>query len=209
MSYMKWQIPQWFLFKGAGGKTGRTCQGASECMPAFPLSHACIVRDLTLIVTIDRRVRLTSPWLAWAIGMSVCPSPKGDGIGLISFLADGVLSLQRQASFQDGFSISPLGETGEGFVRWSQLGLLTIVIIKFPFFWSVPMWPHHFDFRLRPPLSAAPDCEDWSAWRLDLSPRPSQMGRGLCRLMMVLNFQVNDLFQEALASPPWGTCTQA
>ena len=29
-----------------------------ECMPAFPLSHACIVMDLTPIVTIDRRVRL-------------------------------------------------------------------------------------------------------------------------------------------------------
>jgi hypothetical protein len=36
---------------------------------------------------------------------------------------------------------------------------------------------------------------------LDLSPRPSQVGRGLCQLMRVLNFQVNDLFQEALASP--------
>ena len=29
-----------------------------ESMPAFPLSHACIVMDLTPIVTIDRRVRL-------------------------------------------------------------------------------------------------------------------------------------------------------
>ena len=29
-----------------------------ECVPAIPLSHACIVTDLTPIVTIDRRVRL-------------------------------------------------------------------------------------------------------------------------------------------------------
>jgi len=30
------------------------CKGA----PVYPLSHACIVRDLTPIVTIDQRVRL-------------------------------------------------------------------------------------------------------------------------------------------------------
>jgi hypothetical protein len=30
-----------------------------ECMPAFRLSHAWVVRDLTPIVTIDRRVGWT------------------------------------------------------------------------------------------------------------------------------------------------------
>lgn len=32
-----------------------------EYMPAFPLSHACIVMDLTPIVTINRCVGWTSP----------------------------------------------------------------------------------------------------------------------------------------------------
>jgi len=53
-----------------------------ECMPAFPLSHACIVRELTTstglvrhpIVTIDRRVRL--PLSKW----------RGHGVGFCSWL---------------------------------------------------------------------------------------------------------------------------
>jgi len=41
------------------GDKSQTCHGVLfEYMPAFPLSHACIVTDLTPIVTIDRRVRL-------------------------------------------------------------------------------------------------------------------------------------------------------
>ena len=35
-------------------------------------------------------------------------------MSLTSFLYDGVLDFQSKASFQDGFSLSPLGETGEG-----------------------------------------------------------------------------------------------
>jgi hypothetical protein len=43
-----------------------------ECMPAFPLSHVCIVTDLTPIATIDRRV-----------GLSLS---KGEGMESASFL---------------------------------------------------------------------------------------------------------------------------
>jgi len=46
------------LVIGAGGKQAKLVKALYECMPAFPLSHACIVTDLTPIVTIDRRVRL-------------------------------------------------------------------------------------------------------------------------------------------------------
>lgn len=35
---------------------------------------------------------------------------------LNSFLADGVLGFQSNVWNEDGFSLSPLGETGEGFV---------------------------------------------------------------------------------------------
>ena len=52
-------------------------QALFECMPAIPLSHACIVTDLTPIVTIYRRIRL--------------PSPKGEGIGWLLFLAQGMV----------------------------------------------------------------------------------------------------------------------
>ena len=33
------------LITGAGGKTGKPVKTLFECMPAFPLSHACIVTD--------------------------------------------------------------------------------------------------------------------------------------------------------------------
>jgi hypothetical protein len=35
-------------------------------------------------------------------------------------------------------------------------------------------------------------------------PPPFPKGKGAGWLMVVLSFQVNDSFQEALASPPWG-----
>ena len=41
-------------------------------------------------------------------------------MGLISFLPDGVLGFQSKAWDEDGFSFSPLGETGEGF-EWAPL----------------------------------------------------------------------------------------
>jgi len=43
-----------------------------ECMSAFRLSHACIVRDLTPIVMIDSRVRL-----------DLSPRPSHLGRGLV------------------------------------------------------------------------------------------------------------------------------
>jgi len=45
-----------------------------ECVPAFPLSHACIVTDLTPIVTVDRRVRLP------------LSQGRGHGVGFFSWL---------------------------------------------------------------------------------------------------------------------------
>ena len=44
------------------------------CMPAFPLSRACIVRDLTPIVTIDQRVGLP------------LSQGRGHGVGFFSSL---------------------------------------------------------------------------------------------------------------------------
>ena len=41
-------------------------------------------------------------------------------MGLTSFLANGVMDFQRKALFQEGFSLSPLGETGEGFENEQQ-----------------------------------------------------------------------------------------
>ena len=35
-------------------------------------------------------------------------------MGLTSFLPDGVLGFQNKAWDENGFSLSPLGETGEG-----------------------------------------------------------------------------------------------
>jgi len=46
--------------------------------------------------------------------MSACPSPNGEGMGVISFLPAGMLGFQSKAWDEDGFSLSPLGETGEG-----------------------------------------------------------------------------------------------
>jgi len=45
-----------------------------------------------------------------------CPSPKGDGMELNSFLADGEVEFPRKYLFRVGFGFSPLGETGEGSV---------------------------------------------------------------------------------------------
>jgi hypothetical protein len=56
----------------------------------------------------------TSPRQRRLIGVTVCPSPNGEGMGLSSFLPDGVLSFQSRACVQVGLSFSPLGETGEG-----------------------------------------------------------------------------------------------
>ena len=66
------------LIAGASGKAGKTLiMAIFECIPAFLLSHACIVTDLTTstgsvrrpIVTIDRRVRLSlSKWRGHRVG---------------------------------------------------------------------------------------------------------------------------------------------
>ena len=76
-----------------------------ECMPAFPLSHACIVRDLTPIVTIDRRVRL--------------PSPKGEGIGWLLFLAYGMIVYRVYDRFEEHIASPPWGRR-EGVLRASR-----------------------------------------------------------------------------------------
>jgi len=58
--------------------------------------------DLSLIGGADRRVHL--PLSKW----------RGYGVDFFSS-PDGMLGFQSKAWFQDGFSFSPLGETGEGF----------------------------------------------------------------------------------------------
>ena len=71
-------------------KSNRPVQTLGEIsLRVHDLSHACIVRDLTPIATIDRRVRL--PLSKW----------RGHGVGFCSWL--------------ESHSFSPLGETGEGF----------------------------------------------------------------------------------------------
>ena len=46
---------------GRAARQAELVKALFECMPAFPLSHACIVTELTPIVTIDRRVGWTYP----------------------------------------------------------------------------------------------------------------------------------------------------
>ena len=54
-----------------------------ECVPVFLLSHACIVRDLTPIVTIDRRVRLPlSKWRGHGVGL--CSWQNGQNLSRLS-----------------------------------------------------------------------------------------------------------------------------
>ena len=60
--------------------------------------------DLTPIVTIDRRVHL--PLSKW----------RGHGVGFCSSLMGG-LDFQVNVWLKDGLGFSPLGETGDGFVR--------------------------------------------------------------------------------------------
>ncbi len=66
-----------------------------ESVPAFPLSHACIVTDLTPILTIDRRVGWTYPPALpkWEGGLSV----------------DGFVDLSRQFLFQEAWASPPWG----------------------------------------------------------------------------------------------------
>ena len=44
-----------------------------------------------------------------------CPSPKGEGILLVSILREGLVDFQSNVLFEDEFGFSPVGETGEGF----------------------------------------------------------------------------------------------
>ena len=73
--------------------------------------------------------------------MSVCPSPKGDGMELTSFLCDGVMSFQVKDLFQDSTSFSPLGETGEGSnlsARVDEVRFRGIVSIKLEAGYTTP-----------------------------------------------------------------------
>ena len=77
------------LIIGAGGKTGGTLiKALFDCPPAFFLSHACIVTDLTLIDVNDRHVRL--PLSKW----------RGQGVGFFSRLM-GLLNFQVKGLFEE------------------------------------------------------------------------------------------------------------
>ena len=58
-----------------------------ECMPAFPLSHACIVTDLTPTVMIDLRVRLP-------LCEAPCGLPRERAWSRLLLLADGMMVSQ-------------------------------------------------------------------------------------------------------------------
>src|SRR3990172_2312 len=55
---MEWQMSQRFSSQARAAKPAGLVKAFFECIPAIPLSYAWVVRDLTPIVTIDRRVRL-------------------------------------------------------------------------------------------------------------------------------------------------------
>lgn len=62
--------------------------------------------------------------IAVLIGVSVCPSPKGDGIELSPFLGDGVVEFPNEYLVLGCINFSPSGETGERFnARGSTLRL--------------------------------------------------------------------------------------
>jgi hypothetical protein len=49
------------------------------------------------------------------IGMSVCPSPKEEGILLSVFLCDGVMMFQANVPFQEQMASPHLGRRERGF----------------------------------------------------------------------------------------------
>jgi len=66
------------MSQALAAKQAKLVKALFECVPAFSLSHACIVRDLTPIATIDRRVRLSlSKW-------------RGHGVGFCSWLLESL-----------------------------------------------------------------------------------------------------------------------
>ena len=85
-------------------------------MPAFPLSHAWVVRDLTPIVTIDRRVGWTYPPALpkWEGGLSV----------------DDFVDFQVKACFKM-YWLLPLGGDGRGVLRPRRDQRETLCLVQY------------------------------------------------------------------------------
>jgi hypothetical protein len=66
------------------------------------------------MVVIDRRVGLDLTQMARLIGMSVCPSPKGDGMELCPFLCDGNVEFPSRCLVSGVSWLLPRGGDGRG-----------------------------------------------------------------------------------------------